>query len=110
MEIYENLFQGEASEKAPEAPEFLPFRPLNDLVLVRRYEQDNSKAGSFIIPEKFRQQSNKGVVVASSPLVSYVEPGDLVTFGVYNSELMLVDGVEMLLIRENDIRGVERKA
>lgn len=89
--------------------EFHAFQPLNDLVLVRRHVEDNSIVGSFIVPEKFRQASNRGIVVAASIKVDTVYPGDRVTFGVYNAETISIDGEEMLLIRENDIRGVERK-
>jgi chaperonin GroES len=108
MEIYENLFQGS------DEPETLTrthedFQPLNDLVLVRRYQEDNTKAGSFIIPEKFRQQSNRGTTVAiGDKVVARLNVGDLVTFGIYNAETISINGEELLLIRENDIRGFER--
>jgi co-chaperonin GroES (HSP10) len=110
VEIYNNLFQGaEDSLEQPQA-EFESFQPLNDLVLVKRYSEDNSKAGSFIVPEKFRQQSNRGTVVA----IGYdVEPsisaGDIVTFGIGNAENIIIHGEEHLLIRANDLRGVERR-
>lgn len=110
MEIHENLFQSTGSEyeSVPGPAKFDTFQPLNDLVLVKRYQEDNSKAGSFIVPEKFRQQSNRGIVVAVNLQHNGIKAGDRVTFGVYNAETILIDGEEMLLIRWNDIRGVER--
>lgn len=107
MEIHENLFQGETQDI--DFPKFDTFRPMNDLVLVKRYQEDNSKAGSFIVPEKFRQASNQGIIVAISPLsAGWFNRGDRITFGIGNAENIIIDGVEHLLIRENDIRGVER--
>lgn len=111
---FENFYSGGDEPENPK-PEFAPFAPLNDLVLVKRYEEDNSRKGSFIVPEKFRQQSNRGIVVETSNDLPYkmdgsksIYVGDLVTFGVYNAETLIKDGEELLLIRYNDIRGVER--
>jgi chaperonin GroES len=110
VEIHNNLFCGDTDQEPEVEPKaYAPFEPLNDLVLVKRVQESNDKAGSFIIPEKFRQQSNKGVVIAKGNLAkSDISKDDIVTFGVYNAENIIVRGGELLLIRENDIRGVER--
>jgi len=89
---------------------FQRFKPLNDLVLVHRFEEDNSTTkGGLVIAEKYRQQSNRGIIVSvSAGVKADLAPGDRVTFGIYNAETVNVDGEELLLIRENDIRGVEQ--
>lgn len=90
---------------------YQPFQPLNDLVLVRRFEEDNSTTkGGLVIAEKYRQQSNRGIVVNYCPyfIGEPFQVGDRVTFGIYNAETINVEGEELLLIRANDIRGVER--
>lgn len=111
MEIHDNFFSDANSVPQPEAPKFNTFQPLNDLVLVKRYQEDNSKAGSFIVPEKFRQQSNQGIIVALNQLFNDLDDGikvgDKITFGIGNAETLIVNGEEHLLIRYNDIRGVE---
>jgi len=109
-ETVDNFFSGDAEQEViPESPKFESFQPLNDLVLLKRYQEDNSKTGSFIVPEKWRQQSNQGIVVGIGDTVRVsIVVGDKITFGIGNAENLIVDGVEHLLVRENDIRGVER--
>lgn len=109
MEIYENLFQGNSEPERTHAEKFDTFKPLNDLVLVKRYVEDNSMKGSFVVPERFREQSNRGIVKGVGQFVaSDITAGDLVTFGIGNAENIIVNGEELLLIRDNDIRGYER--
>lgn len=87
----------------------MAFQAYGDLVQVKRLEEDNSKVGNFVIPEKFRQQSDLGTVVSVGHKVTGpIQPGDIVKFGVYNAENLTDDGEEFLLIREGDIRGVKR--
>lgn len=87
----------------------MPFYAYNDLVQVKRLEEDNSKAGPFVIPEKFRQQSDLGVVVSIGHKVTGpIQAGDIVKFGAYNAENLKDDGQSYLLIREGDIRGIKR--
>lgn len=88
----------------------MAFQPLNDLVLVRRVEIENTthKGTNIAIPEKFRQASNFGTVIAVSRNITQdIKVGDRVMFGVYNAEDIEIDGELLQLIRENDIRGLE---
>lgn len=93
-------------------PQFAPWQPHNDLVQIRQVVIDNTKhrtAGLDLqIPEKFRQKSNLGIVVSVSPKVHGIQAGDRVTFGLFNAEMQIMNGEEFLLVRENDIRGVEK--
>lgn len=84
-----------------------PFQPILDRVLIRRVEDaPTSKLG---VPDKYRQQTNKGEVIAVGELVkSNLKSGDLVLFGEYNAERFVKDGEELWNVREADIRGVER--
>lgn len=87
----------------------MAFQAYGDLVQVKRLEEDNSKVGNFVIPEKFRQQSDLGTVVSVGHKVTGpIQLGDIVKFGVYNAENLTDDGEEFLLIREGDIRSVKR--
>jgi co-chaperonin GroES (HSP10) len=87
--------------------QYEPFVPLNDRLLLRRVEDaPTTKLG---LPDKFRQQTNKFEVISVGNLVrSGIKPGDLVLAGEYNSERFLKDNEELWIVREADIRGVER--
>lgn len=86
--------------------QYAPFVPLGDRVLLRRVEDE--KKSKLDLPDKYRQQSNKGEVVAVGELVLSLKTGDRVLFGEYSAERFDRDGEELWLVRIQFIRGVER--
>jgi co-chaperonin GroES (HSP10) len=109
MEIHENLFQGSDEPEHDETPAYAPFEPLNQQILLSRVQEDNSTIGSFVIPEKYREQSYRGLVrYIGDKVTARINVGDIVTFGQYNTETVVVNGQEFLLTHELDLRGVER--
>lgn len=109
MEIHENLFQGTDEESLAD-PLFAPFEPINDLIQVKLWQENNEKVGSIVTPEKYRQRSNRAIVVAvGDKVTARVNVGDRVLMGIGNTEDLFDNGESFLLIREGDIRGFERK-
>jgi co-chaperonin GroES (HSP10) len=101
-EIISNFFT-ESSEPEVEVPAtHSAFEPLNDLILLRRVVEDNSKAGKegvIHIPQKFQQQSNKGIVISvGDKVIAELKPGDRVLFGRYNAEDLIVMGKSLFLL------------
>lgn len=97
-------------------PRFAPFKPILDRVIVKRVEEQTDD-DSIVISKKYRQHSNKGIVVAVGDFVvlggervalsHFIKVGDRVLFGEYNAEKFLKDGEELNLVRIQDIRGIE---
>ncbi len=87
--------------------QYEPFTPILDRVLIRRLEDaPSSKLG---LPDKYRQQTNKGEILGVGELVkSNLKVGDRCLFGEYSAEKFVKDNEELWLVREADIRGVER--
>lgn len=109
LEIIDNSASFAREPEVEETPTHSSFEPINFFILVKRVQEDNSKKGSFIVPEKFRQQSNRARILSiGEKVTAKLSAGDVITFGIYNAETLLIDGVEHLLINEADIRGVER--
>lgn len=90
-------------------------RPLQDRVLVKRLEEDNKTAGGIIIPDNNKEKPARGQVVAVGPgqrlkdgSVRHpdVKEGDKVLFGKYAGTEVKLDGVEYLIMKEDDILGV----
>lgn len=110
VDIHENLFQHTGDEESLADPLFAPFEPINDLVLVKLWQEDNSKIGSIVVAEKYRQRSNRAIIVAvGDKVTARVQAGDRILLGIGNVEDVNVNGENLLLIREGDIRGFERK-
>jgi chaperonin GroES len=91
------------------------FKPILDRVLLRPVENEAAPKSGIIIPEKYRQDSQTGEVVAIGdfvvlggeriPLETFIKPGDIVRFSEYAVEKFPEDGEELILLRIQDIRG-----
>ena len=117
LEIIENFHTADFEEE-PEtftevttevADDLTPFQTILDRVLVKRVIETKTTAGRFIIPDKYQQQSHKGVVISIGELVTQLQIGDIVLFGEYNPEKISLDGEELLVVSIHDIRGFQRK-
>ena len=93
-------------------------RPLQDRILVRRVAEEEKTKGGIIIPDTAKEKPAEGEVIAVGngkinekgelrPLA--VKKGDRVLFGKYTGSDIKIDGVEHLILREDDILGVIEK-
>ncbi|GJL85461.1 MAG: co-chaperonin GroES [Micavibrio sp.] len=91
------------------------FRPLHDRVLVRRIDADEKTAGGIIIPETAQEKPMEGEIVATGnghvndngetrPLD--VKSGDKVIFSKWAGTEVMIDGEELMVMKESDIIGV----
>lgn len=90
-------------------------RPLQDRIIVQRIEEEEKTQGGIIIPDAAKEKPQQGKVVAvgkgkvldnGSRVEPDVKEGDTVLFGKYAGSEVKVDGVEYLIMREDDILGV----
>jgi len=90
-------------------------RPLNDRVLVIRTEEKEKTGGGIIIPDTAKEKPQEGKVIAVGPgkwddngkrIPLDVKKGDRVLFGKYAGNETTIDGVEHLIMREDDILGI----
>src|SRR5437867_6808658 len=94
--------------------------PLHDRVIIRRIEDNvNQTAGGLFIPDSAKEKPQEGEVIAAG-LGKYkedgtrqaldVKAGDRVLFGKYSSSEIKVDGEELLIMREDEILGIIKRA
>jgi chaperonin GroES len=90
-------------------------RPLQDRLLVRRIEEATVSRGGIIIPDSAKERPLTGSVIAvgagkrteDGTLVPLdVKAGDKVLFGKYAGAEIKVDGIEHLILREDEVLGV----
>ena len=90
-------------------------RPLQDRVLVKRVEEAQVSSGGIIIPDSAKEKPIRGLVVAvgsgrrtkngeTRPLE--VKANDIILFSKYAGTEVKIDGLEHLIMREDDILGV----
>jgi len=93
-------------------------RPLQDRILVRRVQEEEKTRGGIIIPDTAKEKPIEGEIVAVGtgkvlddgkvrPLA--VKAGDRILFGKYAGNEIQVNGVEHLILREDEILGVVEK-
>lgn len=90
-------------------------RPLYDRIVVKRIEEQEQVQGGIIIPDTAKEKPQQGEVVAvgrgkrleNGTLVPLdVKVGDRVLFGKYSGNEIKLDGVEYLIMREDEVLGV----
>ena len=93
----------------------MKLKPLNDRVLVKRLESEEKTAGGLYIPDTAKEKPSKGEVVAVGPgktaddgkvMAMTVKAGDQVLFNKYAGTEVKLDGVEHLVMREDDILAI----
>ena len=93
----------------------MKIRPLNDRVLVSRVEEEQKTTGGIIIPETAKEKPQEGKVIAVGPgkldengkrIGMDVKVGDRILFGKYSGNEIKIEGVEHLIMREEDILAV----
>ena len=93
----------------------MAFTPLHDRVLVRRIEGEEKTAGGLIIPESAKEKPAEGEIISAGEgarkdngelIPMAVKAGDKVLFGKWSGTEVTIDGEELLIMKESDIRGL----
>ena len=93
----------------------MKIKPLRDRVLVLRLMEENKTKGGIHIPDTAKEKPSEGRVVAVGPgrtddrgerIPSAVKEGDRILFGKYAGSEIKIDGVEHLIMREEDILAI----
>jgi chaperonin GroES len=90
-------------------------RPLHDRLIVRRIEDSAPSKGGIIIPDSAKEKPQQGTVLAAGlgkpdkdgkrvPLD--VKAGDTILFGKYSGQEIKLDGVEYLIMKEDDVLAI----
>lgn len=93
----------------------MKIRPLHDRVIIKRIEEEETTKGGIIIPDTAKEKPSEGKVVAvgngktldsGEVKALEVKKGDKVLFGKYAGTEIKIEGVEHLIMREDDIIAI----
>lgn len=93
-------------------------RPLNDRLIVKRFEEEEKTKGGIIIPDNAKEKPQQGEVIAvgsgkvledGKRVPLDLKKGDRVLFGKYSGTEIKIDGNEYLMMKEEDILGIVEK-
>ena len=93
----------------------MKIRPLADRIVVKRTQEPEKTKGGIIIPDTAKEKPIEGVVVAvgngkalksGKVLPLDVKEGQTILFGKYAGTEVKLDGVEHVILREDDVLAV----
>jgi chaperonin GroES len=96
----------------------MKIRPLNDRILVKRLEEEETTKGGIIIPDSAKEKPAEGKVIAvgkgkvndkGDTIPMQVKAGDHVLFSKYGGTDVKINGEDFLIMREDDVLGVVEK-
>lgn len=87
--------------------------PLYDRVLLRRLEEQEAKKGGIIIPDTAKEKPleaevievGKGRYEEGKIVPLEVKKGDKVLIGKYSGTEVTIDGIEHVIVKEDEILG-----
>jgi chaperonin GroES len=91
------------------------FRPLHDRVVVKRIDAEAKSKGGIIIPDTAQEKPSQGEIVAVGPggrdengklIPIDVKTGDRVLFGKWSGTEVVLEGEDLLIMKESDIMGI----
>ena len=80
-----------------------PITPLADRVVAVREEAKNQTASGIYLPDSSKEKPVMADVKAVGDDVKNVKPGDKIIYKEYSTTELKIDGVEYLIVKEDDI-------
>ena len=85
----------------------MSLKPINDRVVVMPAPAEEITKGGIIIPDTAKEMPQRGEIVAVGPgkdgNLMTVQVGDIVLYGKYAGQELSYEGVDYLIMREDDI-------
>ena len=90
-------------------------KPLNDHIVVQRVEAETVSKGGIIIPDTAKEKPAKGKVLAvgtgklskdGKRQAIEIKTGDVVLFGKYSGSEVKLNGVDYVILREDDVLAI----
>ena len=90
-------------------------RPLHDRLIIQRLEDGEQKVGGIIIPDSAKEKPQQGKVIAvgngkvaddGQRVPLDVKAGDTILFGKYSGQEIKLEGVDYIIMREDEVLAV----
>jgi len=82
-------------------------KPIADRVIIKPASAEEKTKGGIIIPDTAKEKPQRGEVIAVGPgkdgNMMTVHEGDIVLYGKYSGQEITHEGVDYLIMREDDI-------
>ncbi len=82
-------------------------KPINDRVVVKPAPANEKSQGGIIIPDTAKEKPQRGEIIAVGPgkddVKMTVKKGDIVLYGKYAGQEINFEGIDYLIMKEDDI-------
>lgn len=95
-------------------------RPLHDRLIVQRLDDESTqRIGTIVIPDSAKEKPQRGMVLAAGlgksndegeRLPMDVKAGDTIVFGKFSGQEVRVDGVDYLIMKEDDVLAIQERS
>lgn len=82
-----------------------PIKPLGDRVVAVREKAEEKTASGLYLPDAAKEKPVLAKVVATGKDVKNVKTGEKILYKEYSTTEIKIDGVEYLIVKEEDILG-----
>jgi len=93
----------------------MKMKPLQDRILVKRFEGKQTVKGGIIVPDSAREKPQEGTVIAvgagkwddnGKRVPLDVKAGDTILFGKYTGSEITINDIEHVVMTEDDVLGI----
>ena len=95
-----------AKKNTNSKPSSANFQPLGSRIFISPVELDEMSSGGIFIPETAREKPKRGTVEAAGKDAKLVKVGDEVLYERYAGNKLILDHVEYLVLKEDELMGV----
>lgn len=85
----------------------MKLKPINDRIVIKPAPAEEKTKGGLIIPDTAKEKPQRGEVIAVGPgkedVKMTVKAGDIVLYGKYSGQELSYEGVDYLIMREDDV-------
>ena len=90
-------------------------RPLYDRIVVKRIDEKETTRNGIVIPDSAQEKPQEGEVMAvgkgkrledGEVVALDIKAGDRILFGKYSGNEIKLEGIEYIIMREEDVLGV----
>ena len=110
VEVCHAFVLHETTNKQHKKHRTMNVKPLSDRVLILPNPAEEKTAGGLIIPDTAKEKPLVGKVIAVGPgtkdVQMEVKVGDQVLYGKYAGQEIQIDGVDYLMMKQNDILAI----
>ncbi len=93
----------------------IDIRPLYDRIVVKRIDEQETTRNGIVIPDSAKEKPQEGEIMAAGKgkrledgtiAALDIKAGDRILFGKYSGNEITLEGIEYIIMREEDVLGV----